>query len=72
MSVQVPAVRKLAVVPDTTQTAGVLEVKVIAPFDGELAFRLAFPRAVCGPRGVKLMVSAARLTVTLCDALAAW
>lgn len=69
--VQVPAVKKVAVVPDTVQTLDVVEAKVIGPFDGAVALSVAVVSAVCGPRAVKLMVWVASVTVVDLVALAA-
>jgi hypothetical protein len=66
VSVQVPAVRKLAVVPVTVQTDGVVEPNVTGPFDVEVALRVAVVPAVSVPSAVKLMVCAAGVTVVDC------
>lgn len=72
VSMQVPAIRKVAVVPDTVQTDGVVEAKATAPFDGEVACKAALESAVCEPTAVKLMVSAAKATVTFCEVAVPW
>ena len=66
VSVQVPAVRKLAVVPATVQTDGVVEPKVTVPLDVEVALRVAVVPAVSLPSAVKVMTCVASVTVVDC------
>ena len=69
--VQVPAAMKLAVTPETVQTAEVVEAKLTAKPELADAERAKGVPTVWAGMAPKLMVCAAPLTMKLCDTGAA-
>jgi len=64
VSVQVPLVKKLAVLPETVQTDGVVDPNVTVPFEVDVALRVAVVPAVCVPRAGNVIVCTLKFTVT--------
>jgi hypothetical protein len=66
LTVQMPRVRKLAVLPETVQTAGVLDVKVTGAVVVVDTLNAAEVRAVGAGTGVKMRTGLANATVMSC------
>ena len=62
---QVPLVRKLATLPLTVQTVGVVEANVSAPFDDVVALSVIEVPAVCVPMAGNVSAGCAKFTVTV-------
>ena len=69
--VQVPAARKVAVVPETVQTLAVVEVKLTGRPELAVALSVSGVPTVCAPGLAKVIVCDVRFTVKLCATIVA-
>jgi hypothetical protein len=65
--VQVPAIRNVAVVPDTPQTVAVVDVKATANPELAVAARVSGVPTVCVAMAAKVMLCGFPFTVKLCE-----